>query len=78
MPIVLGGELSNSAATCVEDIREVMPRMKKAGLNTVLVPVYWEFLEPQKGKFDYTLLDTMVDEARKNNLRIGILWFGAW
>lgn len=78
MPIVLGGELSNSAATCVEDIREVMPRMKKAGLNTVLVPVYWEFLEPQEGKFDYSLLDTMVDEARKNNLRIGILWFGAW
>lgn len=78
MPIVLGGELSNSAATCVEDIREVMPRMKKAGLNTVLVPVYWEFLEPQEGKFDYSLLDAMVDEARKNNLKIGILWFGAW
>ena len=46
---ILGGELSNSAATSVEDIDEVMPRMKTIGLNTVLVPAYWEFLEPREG-----------------------------
>jgi len=44
---ILGGELSNSAATSVTDIQEVLPRMKALGLNTVLVPVYWEFLEPR-------------------------------
>ena len=38
---ILGGELSNSAATSVEDIDEVMPRMKALGLNTLLVPAYW-------------------------------------
>ena len=38
---ILGGELSNSAATSVEDIDEVLPRMKTLGLNTVLVPAYW-------------------------------------
>lgn len=78
MPAVLGGELSNSAVTSVDDIREVMPRMKAVGLNTVLVPVYWEFLEPERGKFDYTLLDAIVSEARANDLRVGLLWFGAW
>ena len=41
--VILGGELSNSAATSVSDIDEVLPRMKTLGLNTVLVPVYWEF-----------------------------------
>ena len=35
---ILGGELSNSAATSVSDIDEVLPRMKALGLNTVLVP----------------------------------------
>ena len=39
--VILGGELSNSAATSVSDIDEVLPRMKALGLNTVLVPVYW-------------------------------------
>ena len=43
--LILGGELSNSAATSVEDIDEVMPRMKALGLNTVLVPAYWELME---------------------------------
>ena len=45
---ILGGELSNSAATSVADIDEVMPRMRALGLNTVLVPAYWELMEPRE------------------------------
>ena len=75
---ILAGELSNSAATCVEDIDEVMPRMKALGLNTVLVPAYWEFIEPQEGVFDYTLTDRVIDKARENGLKVIFLWFGAW
>ena len=45
---ILGGELSNSAATSMADIDEVMPRMKALGLNTVLVPAYWELMEPRE------------------------------
>ena len=75
---ILGGELSNSAATSVEDIDEVLPRMKTLGLNTVLVPVYWEFLEPVEGQMDYTLVDRIIDVARQQGLKIVPLWFGAW
>jgi len=75
---VLGGELSNSAATSVTDIDEVMPRMQKIGLNTVLVPAYWEFLEPEEGHFDFTLIDRTIQKARENELKIVFLWFGAW
>ena len=75
---ILGGELSNSAATSVSDIDEVLPRMKALGLNTVLVPVYWEFLEPDEGKMDFTLVDRTIDVARQQGLKIVPLWFGAW
>ena len=75
---ILGGELSNSAATSVNDIDEVLPRMKTLGLNTVLVPVYWEFLEPSEGKMDFTLVDRTIDVARQQGLKIVPLWFGAW
>lgn len=75
---ILGGELSNSAATSVSDIDEVLPRMKVLGLNTVLVPVYWEFLEPIEGKMDFTLVDRSIDVARQQGLKIVPLWFGAW
>ena len=75
---ILGGELSNSAATCIEDIDEVMPRMKALGLNTVLVPAYWEFVEPEEGRFDFTLINRTVQQAREQDLKVVFLWFGAW
>ncbi len=76
--LILGGELSNSAATSVEDIDEVMPRMARLGLNTVLVPAYWELTEPEEGVFDFTLIDRTIDRARENGLKVVFLWFGAW
>ena len=75
---ILGGELSNSAATSVEDIDEVMPRMRALGLNTVLVPAYWEFVEPVENKFDFTLIDRTIEVARREQLHVVFLWFGAW
>ena len=75
---ILGGELSNSAATSVEDIDEVMPRMKALGLNTVLVPAYWELMEPVEGTFDFTLIDRTIDVARQEQLHVVFLWFGVW
>ena len=75
---ILGGELSNSAATSVADIDEMMPRMRALGLNTVLVPAYWEFVEPVEGQFDFTLIDRTIDVARQEQLHVVFLWFGAW
>ena len=66
--VILGGELSNSAATSVSDIDEVLPRMKALGLNTLLVPVYWEFLEPVEGRMDFALVDRTIDIARQQGL----------
>ena len=75
---ILGGELSNSAATSVEDIDEVMPRMAALGLNTVLVPACWDLIEPVEGQYDWTLVDRVIDKARENHLQVVFLWFGAW
>lgn len=75
---ILGGELSNSAATSTADIDEAMPRMKAIGLNTVLVPAYWDLTEPTEGRFDFSLIDRTLFQARQNNLKVVFLWFGAW
>lgn len=75
---ILGGELSNSAATSIADIDEVLPRMRALGLNTVLVPAYWELMEPVEGHFDFTLIDRTIDVARREHLHVVFLWFGAW
>ncbi len=75
---ILGGELSNSAATSTADIDEAMPRMKVIGLNTVLVPAYWDLTEPTEGHFDFSLIDRTLFQARQNNHKVVFLWFGAW
>lgn len=76
--LILAGELGNSTATTPEDIKINMLSAKKGGLNTVLVPVYWDLLEPEQGEFNFSLIDAIIDTARETDLKLGILWFGAW
>ena len=47
-------------------------------LNTVLVPAPWDLIEPEEGQFDFSLIDCTLQEARKNKLKVILLWFGAW
>lgn len=76
--LVLGGELGNSSAACVADIEHIFPKLQRMGLNTVLVPAYWDLIEPVEGTFDFTLTDKVVEQARANELKVIFLWFGAW
>ncbi|KFF11389.1 glycosyl hydrolase family 35 [Chryseobacterium soli] len=76
--LIIGGELGNSSASSAHDIETHFPKLQQMGLNTVLVPAYWDMIEPEEGKFDFSLLDTTIDQARKNDLKIVFLWFGAW
>lgn len=76
--LILGGELGNSSAACIEDIQTIFPKLRRMGLNTVLVPAYWDLLEPVEGRFDFTLTDAVLQEARNNDLKVVFLWFGVW
>lgn len=76
--IILGGELGNSSASCDEDIERIFPKLRRMNLNTVLVPAYWDLIEPVQGQMDFTLTEKVIDEAKKNDLKVVFLWFGAW
>jgi beta-galactosidase GanA len=76
--IMLAGELHNSSASGVEYMRPVWDKLEKMHLNTVIGTVSWELLEPQEGKFDFALVDAQIQEARKRNLRLVLIWFATW
>jgi beta-galactosidase GanA len=76
--LVLGGELGNSSSSSLEYMRHIWPKLAALNLNTVLVPVYWELIEPEEGKFDFTLVDGLIQEARNRGLRLVPLWFASW
>jgi beta-galactosidase GanA len=76
--LILGGELGNSSASSLPYMQAIWNTVKQMHLNTVLTPVYWELTEPEEGKFDFTLVDSIIYQARNNNMHLVLLWFGAW
>jgi beta-galactosidase GanA len=76
--LILGGELGNSSASSAEYMRPHWPRLRAMHLNTVLAPVYWELVEPAEGKYDWNSVDALLRDARAHDLKLVILWFGAW
>jgi beta-galactosidase GanA len=76
--LILGGELGNSAFTSLEYMEPIWPKLKAMNINTILAPVYWELIEPAEDKFDFELLDHLVKEARNNDFKLVLLWFGSW
>lgn len=76
--LILGGELSNSAASSPAHMAPVWPKLRAAHLNTVLTPVSWQLIEPKEGQFDFSSVDALLTGARRNHLRLVLLWFGAW
>jgi hypothetical protein len=41
-------------------------------LNTVIAPVYWELMEPIEGQFDFSLVDSLIKNARLFNMKLVI------
>ena len=73
------GEIHNSSASSLEymDAR-VWPALRNMNMNCVVAPIYWECVEPQEGVFDFTLIDGLLSQARRENVRLVLLWFGLW
>ena len=76
--LILGGEIANTASSSLPYMETVWPKMTRLNLNTVLVAVAWAWVEPEEGKFDFSVVDGLLAGARKNNQRVIFLWFGSW
>lgn len=76
--IVLGGQVHNSSSSSLAHMERVWERIVELRCNTAIVPVYWELVEPREGEFDFSLLDGLIDGARRRGLRLVLLWFATW
>lgn len=76
--LIFGGELGNSSAGTAAQADSILPKLAGMHVNTVLMPVSWEEIEPVEGQFDFSILDHWLTVARQQHLHLVLLWFGAW
>ena len=75
--LMLGAQVNNSS-NYPAVLPEVWPVVRRIQANTVEVPIAWEQIEPREGQFDFSFLDTLLAQARQNDVRLVLLWFGTW
>jgi hypothetical protein len=76
--VMLAGELHNSSASSLEYMEPMWDKLVAMKLNTVLATVSWEQVEPQEGRFDFAVLDGLIEGARAHDLKLVLLWFASW
>lgn len=75
--LILGMQLNNSSGFATE-FRKLGPAIARSHANVVMAPIGWESIEPQEGRFDFSVVDGLIAEARAQKVRLALLWFGTW
>ena len=75
--LILGAQTHNSSNYPAE-LPKVWPVIHELHANTLEIPVAWEQIEPREGRFDFAWVDSLLPEARRNGVRLILLWFGAF
>lgn len=75
--LLLGAQINNSSSWATS-LPAAWTSLEALHVNTVEAPVYWEQMEAVRGKFDFSNVDLLVNEAREHHLRVVLLWFGTW
>lgn len=76
--IMLAGEVHNSSSSSLTYMEQVWEKAEALGMNCLLLPVTWELTEPKEGRFDFSLVRGLIEQARRYGKKISFLWFGAW
>jgi hypothetical protein len=77
-PYLMLGVQANNSSAWPAYLDKVWPAAETLHANTVELPIYWEQLEPTQGKFDFSVVDLILKQAREHHLRLVLLWFGTW
>jgi len=75
--LVMGIQLNNSSGFPAI-LHELAPAIARSHANTVMAPIGWESIEPEEGRFDFSVVDGLIAEARAQKVRLALLWFGTW
>ena len=74
----LGGQSTNSSGYNDSESERAFEVIKLMHGNTMEIPVYWDIVEPEEGKCDFTMVDKLLASARRFEVKLILLWFATW
>jgi hypothetical protein len=74
---MLGGQANNSSAWPAM-LPQVWSAIEGMHANTLEIPIYWQQIEPEEGRFDFSIMETIITQARERKIRLVLLWFATW
>jgi len=74
----LGAQADNASGYNNIESEAAFKAVKLINGNTLEIPVYWEQVEPEEGKFDFTSVDALLVNARRHGIKLILLWFATW
>ncbi|WP_240700046.1 DUF5597 domain-containing protein [Sphingomonas gei] len=77
-PFLMLAAQANNSSNYPAMLPQVWPVIEAMHANTLEMPIAWEQIEPVEGQFDFSFLDTLVEQARARRLRLVLLWFATW
>src|SRR5271157_3959933 len=60
------------------EIEEAFKAIKTATGNTGEFPVFWDQVEPEEGKYDFSSVDALISIARRYGVKLILVWFATW
>ncbi len=75
--LILGGQAHNSSGW-PGMMPQVWQAIRAMHANTLEVPIYWEQIEAQPGKFDFSPIDMLLKQGREHQVHLVLLWFATW
>jgi len=74
----LGAQADNLSGQSSHESEKSFKVVKQLHGNTLEIPVYWEQVEPEEDKFDFSSVDALLGHARHYGLKLILLWFATW
>lgn len=77
-PFLMLGAQAHNSSNYAASLPKIWPMLDRIHANTLEIPIAWQQVEAQEGRFDFSYLQTLLDQARTHDKRVVLLWFGTW
>ena len=67
--------LLNCDKMSINEVENYFKKAQELGVNCVQIPISWNMIEAKEEKYDFNIVNSILQFANKYDLKIELLWF---